>query len=115
MAKSCLLVIALTITTELYDQKSAQQAQKQFESVFQKRQQPKDMLVYAINKPILLKDVLLDQGLVESGANFKRLVFQGGIQMNGKKVTNPQIILLPEQENIIKIGKLKFLKTTSEK
>ena len=107
--------LALTITTELYDQKSAQQAQKQFESVFQKRQQPKDMLVYAINKPILLKDVLLDQGLVESGANFKRLVFQGGIQMNGKKVTNPQIILLPEQENIIKIGKLKFLKTTSEK
>lgn len=107
--------LALTVTTELYDEKKAQQAQKQFESVFQKRQQPKDMLVYAINKPTLLKDVLLDQGLVESGANFKRLVFQGGIQMNGKKVADPQIILLPEQENIIKIGKLKFLKITPEK
>jgi len=106
--------LALTVTTELYDEKKAQQAQKQFESVFQKRQQPKDMLVYAINKPILLKDVLLDHGFVESGSNFKRLVFQGGIKMNGKKVSDIQTILLPEQENVIKVGKLKFLKVVSE-
>ena len=106
--------LALIVTTELHDQKSAQQAQKQFESVFQKQQQPKDIPTYAINRPTLLKKILLDQNLVESGANFKRLVFQGGIQVNGKKVTDPQIILLPEQENIIKIGKLKFLKTTPE-
>lgn len=106
--------LALTVTTELYDEKQAQQAQKQFESVFQKRQQPKDMLVYAINQPTTLKKILIGQNLVESGANFKRLVFQGGIQINGKKVTDPQIILLPEQENIIKVGKLKFLKVSSE-
>ena len=107
--------LALTITTELYDQKLAQQAQKQFESVFQKRQPPKDMSTYPLNRPTPLKNILLDQNLVESGANFKRLIFQGGIQLNGKKVTDPQIILLPEKENVIKVGKLKFLKTTPEK
>ena len=106
--------LALTITTELYDEKKAQQAQKQFESVFQKRQQPKDMLTYAINQPTPLRKILLDQNLVDSGANFKRLVFQGGIQINGEKVTDPQVVILPDQENVIKIGKLKFLKIIFE-
>ncbi len=106
--------LALTVTTELYDEKKAQQAQKQFESVFQKRQQPKDMLTYAINQPTPLRKILLDQNLVDSGANFKRLVFQGGIQINGEKVTDPQVVILPDQENVIKIGKLKFLKIIFE-
>lgn len=107
--------LALIVTNELYDKKIAEQTQKQFESVFQKRQQPKDISTYAINQPTPLKKILLNQGFVESGANFKRLIFQGGIQMNGKKVTDPQIILLPEQENVIKVGKLKFLKIIPEK
>ena len=107
--------LALTITTELHNSKKAEQAQKQFESVFQKGQQPKDIPTYPLNQPTPLKKILLDQGLVESGANFKRLIFQGGIQIDGQKVSDPQIVILPEKETLIKIGKLKFLKLTPEK
>lgn len=107
--------LALTITTELHDSKKALTAQKQFESVFQKGQQPQDMPIYALSQPAPLKKILLEQGLVESSANFKRLVFQGGIQLNGDKVSDPQAVVLPEKETIVKIGKLKFLKLIPEK
>jgi len=106
--------LALTVTQELHSQEKALQAQKHFESVIQKKHTPKDIPTYTINQPTLLKTILLDQGLVESGANFKRLVLQGGIQINDQKITDIQTVVLPEKESIVRIGRLKFLKVTGQ-
>jgi tyrosyl-tRNA synthetase len=55
-----------------------------------------------------LSDVLLQEGLVESVAAFRRLIEQGAIKKNGEiKIDDPFTVI--EEDVIYKVGKHKFI------
>jgi tyrosyl-tRNA synthetase len=57
----------------------------------------------------LIKLIALS-GVVDSNSEARRLVKQGGVRINGEKVSDPNLDLTVEEGMILKIGKLNFMK-----
>jgi tyrosyl-tRNA synthetase len=85
-------------------------ARVEFDSVFGKKEMPDDMETYACGtKDIKLADLLLGAGLVESKKEAKRLIEQGGIKLDGEKLTEDKILTIGK-ECVLQAGKRKFKK-----
>lgn len=106
------LLLAKNITELYHGAEEAKNAEEYFLSVFSAGNLPKEMLHIkcGTGEESLLDIVphLIENKLVASGSEFRRLVQQGGVQMNGEKVLDLDCLLL-ERENILKIGKKKFV------
>jgi len=90
----------------------AKAAQAEFERVFQKRQAPlDDLLIYYIKAGDWnIVDLLLETKLAPSKSEAKRLVRQGGVEVDGKQLSVISCQLSVKNGMIIKAGKRRFVK-----
>ncbi|MBM3253047.1 MAG: tyrosine--tRNA ligase [Candidatus Omnitrophica bacterium] len=113
--------LASEIVYQYYSKKEASEAQIDFEKKFQERDPftgviPRDIpidLTANSEEGLLLSNILCSPqilNLVKSKSDFRRLVEQGAIVVNGQKVTNSQYCLEPNKEYCIKVGKTRFSK-----
>lgn len=101
--------LAWEIVKMYYREKEADKAKEEFEQVFQKRGVPSDTPTYKISgTTINVLEALVESGLVKSKSDAKRLFEQGGVEWEGKKVTNPMLEVI--SSGILKVGKHRFLK-----
>ena len=78
---------------------------------FNSRQMPEDIPTATVgNKSKLLIKLLVDVELVESNAQAKRLIRQGGVSVDGQRVSDPNMSLEPADGMVLQIGRRKFLK-----
>ncbi|GAA0239284.1 tyrosine--tRNA ligase [Metaclostridioides mangenotii] len=102
--------LAKEIVTLYHGEEAANQAEDRFKSVFQKGQIPSDILTVEVAKESLdIAAVVVENGLVQSKSEVRRLVSQGGVKINGEKATDLNNIP-DEAELVIQIGKKKFIK-----
>lgn len=99
--------LAFEIVKQLNDDEQALNAQKDFEKTVQNKEMPNDMQTKVINGTQTVIDVLIESGLVSSKSEAKRLMEQGGVTLNDKKITNPDEKI---EEGILKVGKRNFVK-----
>ncbi len=99
--------LAKEIVTLYHGADAAAHAEQQFTSVFTNKELPDDMPEVKVKKGSLPVDVLLEQKLIPSKAEFRRLVEQGGITMNEEKVTELDV---KAETGVVKVGKRKFLR-----
>jgi len=109
--------LAKDIVRQYYGEAKAQEAQNGFEKAFQERDPFSDMKVVEMRTShedgFLLSTIVCDQqvlGMVKSKGEFRRLVDQGAIAVNGQKITDYQYKLEPNKEYCIKVGKTRFSK-----
>jgi tyrosyl-tRNA synthetase len=111
--RDCKLELARIITDLYQSKEDTVKAEEYFRTVFQKGELPEDMqiIVVPVQCDTLLDLIpfLLEIGIVPSGSEFRRLVKQGGVQVNQVKVEDLDQ-KIQGKEAIIKIGKKKFLK-----
>jgi len=102
--------LAREIVTQLYDQKAASEAEGHFTKVFQKREMPKEIKEYhvTLHAGIDLRGVLVVTHLAKSRSEAHRLIGQGAVEIDGKKVTDNIVPL--RSGSIIKVGKRRFAK-----
>ena len=98
---------------ELYHgREEAIAAEERFRKVFQKGEIPEDISTVEVNSnDFNLADIVLNNNLVPSKKEFRRLIEQGGVKINGKRVNNIEEIVLTS-EIIVQIGKKRFLKVS---
>ena len=101
------------IVAQFYDKATAEKARAEFEQIFSQGQTPEDIAEYHLDraKNILLADVLVKCKLVASKNEFRRLVKQGSISIDGKKVQDENF---RPSAGIVKVGKRRFLKLVEE-
>jgi tyrosyl-tRNA synthetase len=107
--------LAFEIVKMYHSEKDAKNAEKEFERVFQKGKPPlHHILIYDIKKEMTEKtdiiDVLTKSDLVSSRSEAKRLISQGGVDIDGTPITSHLSHLTIEEGTIIRAGKRKFLK-----
>ena len=98
-------IVSLYHTAEEVDQ-----AEERFKMIFQMGQKPKDIDTINTEKENFdLIQIVVDKGLVSSKSEFRRLLAQGGVKINDKKITKEEF-LPKEGEFVVQIGKKKFIK-----
>ena len=94
-----------------YDEETAEKAKEEFDTIFVKKEIPDDIPELELNtKDKKLIDLMFENNLTDSKSNARRLIEQGGISINGKKLTDINFIFNNEGVYIIKVGKKKFLR-----
>lgn len=104
--------LALEITKFFHGAAAAAAAQKDFILAHRDKEVPENIPALAMTEPRALSEVLLSQGIVESKAEFKRLIQEGAIHFENQKVADFNFRLT--KSGVLKIGKYKFLKITFE-
>ena len=106
--------LAKALVEKYYDENAAEKAEKSFEKVFVKRDNPDDMPEAVLSSKKSLIDLLLGENLISSKGEGKRLIAQKAIKISGEICDDPNK-LLSSQDNgaIIKVGKRRFLKIVS--
>jgi len=101
--------LARELVTHLYDNEAAQEAEEDFTKVFQQRQVPSDIRVVEIaDKFTDLRHLLKSEGLVGSIGQAGRLISQGALKIDGKKVTDYKFGI--NDGSIVQLGKRSWLK-----
>ncbi len=105
--------LAKTLVTMYHNQDAADQAEKEFDRIFIKKEIPEDIPEYHFQnkiKEINILDLITEVNLAGSKGEARRLVSQGGVSIDGEKITdiNSNINLTGEQ--VLKVGKRKFIK-----
>lgn len=110
--KQAKLRLAKNIVEQYHSTEAAAQASVEFERVFSHKELPQDMPVYKLNpdKQKII-DVLLDSGAVSSKNEARRLIQQGGVWLDGKRIDKEDVVI--GQEGIIKAGKRRYVKIIS--
>lgn len=102
--------LAKEIVRLYHGEEKANFAEERFKSVFQKGQIPVDILTVNVSKEGLdIGQIVVDNKLVPSKSELRRLVKQGGVKVNGEKIDD-LLNVNPEGELVIQIGKKKFIK-----
>ena len=105
--------LALEVTSGLYPRAEAEEAQRYFESTFQRRQTPTEMQEYALpgGAEGRLDRVLVDAELVQSNAEARRMVQQGAVRINGERVESFDVPVHAGDE--VRVGRRRFLRVTA--
>ena len=106
-------VLAEELVDRFHKEGEGKKCKEQFLNRFQKGNIPDEIESIKVdikNDSILLVNLLKDTNMISSISEGNRLIKQGGIKINSKKVEDPKLEVLKGSESIYQVGKRKFLK-----
>ena len=112
--KDAKVALALKIVSDFHSKEEAEKAKEKFEILFSKKETPQDLplIEFKFNPDILFCKFLKDISAVSSVSEARRIISQGGVEIEGEKITNPEIKMqdLNHKEFTLRVGKKKFLR-----
>jgi len=108
---------AKEMITRFHSKVAADAAHENFDKMFRDKEVPEDIETEKIRKSEIgrwLPKLLTNVGMVSSTSEGKRMIQQGGVHINGAKVSSEEIVLEGIDELVIKVGKRKFKKIVLE-
>lgn len=108
--------LAETFVEMYHDVKAAKDACAEFEAVFSRRELPDEMPdVNVTMDEIWIVKLIKDAGFASSNAEARRLVSQGGVSIDGEKLTEPGADITIRDGSVLKVGKRRFAKIVKNK
>ena len=106
------VLLAMEITERFHGKAAAEEARRQFEERFKHKKLPSDLPLQKRRAPsregypigYLLKDL----GLVTSTSEAIRLIRQGGVRIDGEKLSDPRKVIPVGATHILQVGKRRF-------
>ena len=101
--------LARAIIELYYDKNSANKGEKYFDKIFIKKDIPDNIVKVSINKKLFLIDFLLNQKLIKSKSEGRRLIKQNAVKVNNELCSDIYFCVHPKSNYIVKIGKRRFI------
>jgi tyrosyl-tRNA synthetase len=102
--------LATGIVRQYHSETKALVAQKDFENKFQKRDPFTELRLETKPFKPTLCEFLVSDKICPSNSEYRRLIEQGAIEVNGNRIKELEFKLQPSKEYCIKVGKRRFLK-----
>lgn len=104
--------LAREIVEQFHDPEASQDAEKHFKKTVQKREVPEEIPKARISVGAgtvhQTSGLIVVTGLAKSNSEAKRLLAQGAVEIDGKRVTSEKVII--KDGSIIKVGKRRYVK-----
>ncbi len=105
------VIFAQEMVARFHDRAAAERALADFESRFKQGEIPKDMPEVTLStggQALPIAQILKQAGLTASTSEAMRMIEQGGVKLNGEKVSDKAIKLSAGGPFVIQVGKRKF-------
>jgi len=109
--------LSYMLVAKYHNEDEALKAEEYFKEAFQQRVIPKDIATVSLSKEEVLGkwlvSFLVQLGLVETNSQARRMIEQGAVRINGKKISNVDFRLPVEietKELVLQVGKRRFKK-----
>ena len=107
--------LARTLIRMYHNEQAAQKAEEHFDLVHKQKEIPDDIPTYLISKGgKRLIDIMVESRTANGTGEARRLIRQGGVKIDGETVKEELLEVQPDAEKILKVGKRKFLKLTTD-
>lgn len=105
------VALAQEIITRFHDAAAATKALESFEARFQRNAIPDDMpelTVKSSAEGCAIANLLKEAGLTASTSEAIRMINQGGVKIDGEKISDTKLILAVGSKHVYQVGKRKF-------
>ncbi len=102
--------LAREMVARFHGQAAAERAEQEFIQQFRQKEVPADIPVFhcAADKPVWICSLMTASGTVSSNGEARRLIQQGGVKLNGERLTNADLEVEASGELILQAGKRRF-------
>ena len=104
--------LAKCIITMYHSEEAAKNAEDEFNRIFKKGGTPDNIPEKKLEqeKEYPFLSLLNDLDLTESNSESRRMIKQGAVKINGKRIDDANYIYIAKKDDIIQVGKRKFIK-----
>lgn len=104
--------LAKEIVTIYHSSEAAKEAEQAFDTVFVQKDIPEDIPEYILKESatISIIDLFTTTGLCSTNSEVKRLIQQGGLSIDGERVSDIKQVVTPADGMILKKGKRNFVR-----
>jgi tyrosyl-tRNA synthetase len=102
--------LARAVVALYYDNIIAQQAEQHFNTVVVNKGVPDEIPEFKLQNEDLIVNVIFGSGLLKSKGEARRMIKQSAVKLDGVIVDDIQATISPKGEQILKVGKRRFLK-----
>jgi len=106
---------AKEIVARFHSAEAARRAEEEFESRFREGEMPTDMPEIAVQAPaggILIAQLLKQAALTPSTSEAQRMIDQGGVKLDGERVSDKALKVAAGRTVVAQVGKRKFARIT---
>jgi tyrosyl-tRNA synthetase len=103
--------LAVEIVARYHGRNAAAEAAQEFAHIFREKGLPEEIeevTLKAEGAKLWLPKVLMEAGLAAGTSEARRLITQGGVQVDGEKVTDANLELAVGKSYLLKVGKRRF-------
>ena len=104
--------LARYVVQLFFDEETAEKAEAHFNTVVVGKGIPDEIPVYELDAEDLIVNVIFSSGLLKSKGEARRMIKQGAVRLDDKKINDIQASISPKGVQILKVGKRRFLKVT---
>lgn len=102
--------LGFEIVKRYHDEKAARGAEEYFKKVFSKKEMPEDIPELKLEGPLSAVDIVVASGAAKSKSEARRLIEQGGFEINQKSHAQPQEVVALRDGDVLRIGKRRFFR-----
>lgn len=102
--------LAKIIVSDLHSPEEAERAEAAFDSVYRQHQLPAEMPEVQIESGSGILSVLTTAGVAKSNREARRLIEQGGIRLDGERVTDQESTVEITQPIVLQAGRRRFVR-----
>ena len=107
--------LAKVLIRMYHSSEASEEAEKEFDKIFIQKEIPEDIPEIKLDdgKDIGILDLVVKVNFASSKGEARRLVAQGGVSLDGEKITDINAQLKFDKPKVLKVGKRKFIKISS--
>jgi len=99
------------IVARFHGKAAAEAAAREFNARFRDRALPADIAEQSLKAPpggLVSTQALKQAGMVDSSSEAERLIAQGGVRVNGERLSDRKMVFATGETYLVQVGKLKF-------
>ncbi len=101
--------LARSIVALYHGDAAAIEAEQHFDRVIVNKDAPEDMDEVTLEADVSIIDLITLEGLTKSKGDARRMIQQGAVRIDGKKVDEMNFVIFKGFKGVIKVGKRRFL------